>query len=84
MIPTVQGVSTTGELTITFNKDMLIEDGLKTDSESDDDETARAEFPISQVLSLAVISSYYDDADSSKIDIDRYSLISYESRALTI
>ena len=63
---------------------MLIEDNVKTDPESDDDEVARAEFPISRVIGLSVVSSYYDDDSSDKISIESYSLTSYEKRTLKI
>ena len=62
---------------------MLVPDSLKNDEESDEDEIIRANFPIDKVISLSVISSFYD-ADSEEIKIKSVELISYENRACTI
>ena len=63
---------------------MLIEDALKEDLDSEDDDKARDGFPIGKVIDLTVVSSYYDDTDAEKIAIESYKLVSYESRTLKI
>ena len=83
LIPSLESISSTGELTIKFNKDMLVPDQLLADKENGS-QLAKL-YLMSYLLDLSVISNIeYEGADTEKLDIRSYEMVSYEKKTLKI